>query len=119
MNESGRDGMVRSVAGLLGEDRKLHGGARASERLLQPTGFRRFRRTLGGFLTAAALTFVGLIVYFLFVVGPRQDAGRQEAPRAAKAFGQLTGMKRRLAIYDAFVAQISAHYYDQSFSGFD
>ncbi len=60
-----------------------------------------------------------LVAYFFLVVGPRQEAARQDARHAAEAFARLTGGERRLAIYDAFAAQISAHYYDQSFGGFD
>lgn len=76
-------------------------------------------RILGGCVAAAALLFAGLVAYFFLVVGPRQEAARQDAKYAAEAFGRLTGVERRLAIYDAFAAQISAHYYDQSFGGLD
>jgi hypothetical protein len=61
--------------------------------------------------------FVALVAYFFLVVAPRQEATRQDARHAAEAFARLTGGERRLAIYDAFAAEISAHYYGQSFVG--
>lgn len=76
-------------------------------------------RILGGCVVAAALMFAGLVAYFFLVVRPSQEAARQDAKNAAEAFGRLTDVERRLAIYDAFAAQISEHYYDQSFVGLD
>jgi len=62
----------------------------------------------GGLAALAVLAAVGFAAY-VFVGLPYDTA----------TFARLTGPARRLAIYDAFVAQINDHYYDQNFSGFD
>lgn len=62
----------------------------------------------GALATLAVLGAVGLSAYVFFYL-----------PQDTAHFARLTGPARRLAIYDAFVAQINDHYYDQSFSGFD
>ena len=65
-------------------------------------------RILGGTALACALAFASFVLYFTLAIYPKQ-----------LAFAKLTGAARRLAIYDAFVAQIDRNYYDQTFSGFD
>ena len=113
-----RGGSKLPVMELSGEDREL----RASASGLSPKGtifFKWLLRILGGCVAAVALVSAGLVAYFFCVVEPRQRAAEQKTKQAAEAFGRLEGMGRRLAIYDAFAAQISAHYYDQSFAGFD
>ncbi len=115
-----RDGTRLHAAESSGEDRELRACASASGPSSKgPIVLRWLLRILGGCVAAAALLFAGLVAYFFLVVGPRQEAARQDAKYAAEAFGRLTGVERRLAIYDAFAAQISAHYYDQSFGGLD
>ncbi len=115
-----RDGTRLHAAESSGEDRELRACASASGPLSKGQIFLRWLlRILVGCVAAAVLMFVGLVAYFFLVVGPRQEAARQDARHAAEAFARLTGGERRLAIYDAFAAQISAHYYDQSFGGFD
>jgi carboxyl-terminal processing protease len=65
------------------------------------------RILVGGAILVVVL-FCGLFAYYC-----------QFVHRPQEAFARLSGSARRLAIYDAFVAQIDKHYYDQSFSGFD
>lgn len=115
-----RDGTRLPAAESSGKDGELRGCASTSGLSPKgPTVLRWLLRILSGCVAAAALLFAGLVAYFFLVVGPRQEAARQDARHAAEAFGRLTGVERRLAIYDAFAAQISAHYYDQSFGGLD
>ncbi|WP_425993881.1 S41 family peptidase [Caulobacter sp. DWR1-3-2b1] len=65
-------------------------------------------RILGGAAILVVVLFCGLFAYYYqFVYRPQE------------AFVRLSGPDRRLAIYDAFAAQIDRHYYDQSFTGFD
>ena len=65
-------------------------------------------RILGGIAILAVVSICGLLAFYQFVYLPKTEA-----------FARLSGPARRLAIYDAFAAQIDQHYYDQSFSGFD
>ena len=65
-------------------------------------------RILGGVAILAVVSICGLLAFYQFVHLPK-----------AEAFARLSGPDRRLAIYDAFAAQIDQHYYDQNFSGFD
>ena len=76
-------------------------------------------RILGGLIAIPILCFLGLVAFYFIIVAPRERTTRAEATRAAAAFKRLGGKERRLAIYDAFIAQIDQHYYDQKFSGFD
>jgi len=65
---------------------------------------------VGGVAALAILGTAGLCAFFcIYLSDPRNPA----------TFARLSGRARRLAIYDAFVAQIDEHYFDQSFSGFD
>lgn len=56
---------------------------------------------------------------FRLAVYPKLLAEQAADAQRAQAFAKLKGAARRLAIYDAFVAQIDRNYYDQTFSGFD
>jgi len=63
--------------------------------------------------------FAGLLIFYFAVVAPRERARQAEVGRKAAAFARLNGPARQLAIYDAFVAAVDEHYYDQTFAGFD
>lgn len=76
-------------------------------------------RGLGVVTALSALAFAGLFAWFVLVVKPQQIAAQKAEAERAAAFARLSGPARRLALYDAFVAQIDRNYYDQSFSGFD
>lgn len=76
-------------------------------------------RIFGGAVLVCALTFAGFVVYFSLAIYPKLLAERAAEAQRAAAFSKLQGAARRLAIYDAFVAQIDRHYYDQTFTGFD
>lgn len=76
-------------------------------------------RILGGTVLVCVLAFASFVVYFRLAVYPKQLAEQAAAAQRAQAFAKLKGAARRLAIYDAFVAEIDRNYYDQSFSGFD
>lgn len=76
-------------------------------------------RGLGAVIVLGALAFAGLFAWFVLVVKPQQIAAQKAEAERSAAFARLSGPERRLALYDAFVAQIDRNYYDQSFSGFD
>ncbi|GGE81860.1 S41 family peptidase [Sphingomonas prati] len=76
-------------------------------------------RGLATLLFLLVLGSASLVAYFTFVVSPRQQAEQEKAKHDAAIFANLSGSTRRLAIFDAFVDRINAHYYDQRFSGFD
>jgi carboxyl-terminal processing protease len=76
-------------------------------------------RILGGTVLVCALAFGSFVTYFALAVYPKLLAEQAADAQRAQAFAKLTGAAHRLAIYDAFVAQIDRNYYDQSFSGFD
>jgi carboxyl-terminal processing protease len=94
---------------------------RASAKALKPRSGRlgRIARILGGTVLACTLAFGSFVIYFTLAVYPKLVAKHAADAQRALAFAKLTGAARRLAIYDAFVAQIDRNYYDQSFSGFD
>jgi carboxyl-terminal processing protease len=69
-------------------------------------------RIVGWTALVGVALFCGLIaVSVLFV--------RDKDMHAKEEFASLPPRERRLAIYDAFWEQVSAHYYDQRFTGFD
>jgi carboxyl-terminal processing protease len=80
-----------------------------------PAWVRWSLRIVGGLGLLVLLLFGGLIVAYQIWGAPQQRAEQQRAA----AFARLTGAARRVAIYDAFVAQTDRHYYDQSFAGVD
>jgi carboxyl-terminal processing protease len=81
-------------------------------------GIRRYRRPtvglriVGWTALLGVVLFCGLIAVSMFIV-------RDKDRRAKDEFAKLPPHERRLAIYDAFWNQVSAHYYDQRFTGFD
>ena len=76
-------------------------------------------RILGGTVLTVALALAGYVIYFTLAVYPKLVAEGTAKAQKAEAFARLTGTARRLAIYDAFVAQIDSQYYDQTFAGMD
>ena len=76
-------------------------------------------RILGGTVLTVALALAGYVIYFTLTVYPKLVAEGTAKAQKAEAFARLTGTARRLAIYDAFVAQIDSQYYDQTFAGMD
>lgn len=76
-------------------------------------------RGVATLLLLLALGFASLVAYFTLVVSPQQQAEQEKVEHDAAIFAKLKGPARRLAIFDAFVNRINAHYYDQRFSGLD
>jgi carboxyl-terminal processing protease len=81
-------------------------------------GIKRHRRLTVGLRIVGWTALLG-VVLFCGLIAVSMLIVRDKDRRAKDEFAKLAPRDHRLAIYDAFWNQISAHYYDQRFTGFD